>query len=152
MQEPRKPHLEAVRRIMRYIKGSADYGLLYRKGKYELTGYCDADFAGDKETRRSTSGILITVCGAAIFASSKRQPIVADSTVAAETIALYSLVKEVMWLRNFLEWLGYPQQSPTSLWCDNAGAVCNCEDGAERHKTKHLDIKYIFSGMQSEKD
>ena len=68
----------------------------------------------------------------------------ADLTVAAETIAVHSLVKEIMWLRNFLEWLGYPQQSPTSLWCDNMGAVQNCEDGADHHKTKHLDIKYMF--------
>ena len=109
-----------------------------------VSGFSDADFAGDKETRRSTSGILITMCGAVIFASSKRQPIIADSTVAAEAIALYGLVKEIIWLRYFLEWLGYPQLLPTSLWCDNMGAVHNCEDGADRHKTKHLDIKYMF--------
>ena len=106
--------------------------------------YSDADFAGDKETRRSTSGMTILLCGASIVASSKRQPTVADSTVAAEIIALHGLVKEAIWLRNFLQWVGYNQDKPMTLYCDNQGAVRNCEEGAERTKTKHLDIKYMF--------
>ena len=146
--------LECSPKVLGYLKSTADMRLIFRKqhslapkiitNDELISVYSDSDFAGDKETRRSTSGIVIMMCGAAIFASSRRQPVVADSTVAAEAIALYSLVKEVIWLRNFLEWLGYPQQSPTTLWCDNMGAVRNCEDGADRHKTKHLDIKYIF--------
>lgn len=66
MQEPRKPHLEVVRRILRYVKGTADYGLLYKKDKSELIGYCDADFAGDPTTRRSTTGYSFNLRSAAI--------------------------------------------------------------------------------------
>jgi hypothetical protein len=69
---------------------------------------------------------------------------VADSTVAAEIIALQVLVKGAIWLRNFVKWLGYEQQHPTVLWCDNQGVVRNCVEGAERHKMKHMDIKYMF--------
>ena len=72
---------------------------------------------------------------------------VADPTVAAETIALHSLVKEAVWSRNFLSWVGYTQKEATKLNCDNRGAVRNCEDGAERHKTKHLDVNcqvYVY--------
>ncbi|RVW66753.1 Retrovirus-related Pol polyprotein from transposon RE1 [Vitis vinifera] len=59
MQNPKKPHLEAVRRILRHVKGTIDYGLLYKKGEdYKLVGYCDADYAGDHDTRRSTTGYV----------------------------------------------------------------------------------------------
>ena len=152
--KPRVVHWNAAQRLLGYLQATTDMKLVFRKQSQlepkivtnnELVQcYSDADFAGDKETRRSTSGLVILVCGAAVFASSKRQPVVADSTVAAETIALHSLIKETIWLKNFLEWLGYPQKLPTTLWCDNMGAVRNCEDGADRHKTKHLDIKYMF--------
>jgi hypothetical protein len=152
---PRVVHWKAAQRVLGYLRGTLDFKLVFRKDgslqpnisvtdPLSIGCYSDADFAGDKETRRSTSGLAITLCGATVLASSKRQPTVADSTVAAETIALYSLVKEAVWLRNFLEWIGYIQKNPVTLWCDNMGAVRNCEEGAERHKTKHLDIKYMF--------
>jgi hypothetical protein len=82
--------------------------------------------------------------GGIVVASSKRQTTVADSTTAAETIALYSLVKEVLWVRNMLGWTGYKQVAPTTLWCDNNSTVRNSGEGAERNKTKHMDIKYMF--------
>ena len=67
MQNPRKPHLEAVQRILRYVKGTIDYGLLYKKGEAcKLLGYCDADYAGDHDTRRSTTGYMFSLGSAAI--------------------------------------------------------------------------------------
>ena len=67
MQNPRKPHLEAVQRILRYVKGTIDYGLLYKKAKAcKLLGYCDADYAGDHDTRRSTTGYMFSLGSAAI--------------------------------------------------------------------------------------
>ncbi|WOH04396.1 hypothetical protein DCAR_0623805 [Daucus carota subsp. sativus] len=77
MQNPRKPHFEAAKRILRYIKGSIDYGLLYKKNEdCELAGYCDADYAGDCDTRRSTTGYVFTLGSTAISWCSKRQPTV----------------------------------------------------------------------------
>jgi hypothetical protein len=129
---------------LRFEKGKGLDPVVVTNDPLEITGYSDADWAADKVTRRSTSGIVVKMCGATILAKSKRQPIVADSTVAAEIIALQVLVKEAIWLRNFMKWLGYEQSGPTTLWCDNLGAVRNCVEGAERHKTKHMDIKYMF--------
>ena len=106
--------------------------------------FSDADFAGDKTTRWSTSGLAIMLCGGIVVASSRRQTTVADSTTAAETIALHALVKEVLWVRNMLEWTGYKQEQPITLWCDNNSAVRNSREGTERNKTKHMDIKYMF--------
>jgi hypothetical protein len=73
------------------------------------------------------------------LAKSRRQPIVADSTVAGEIVALHSLVKEVIWLRNYLKWVGYSIKGPRTLWCDNMGTVRNCEEGEESVKfTRHF--------------
>jgi hypothetical protein len=64
MQKPKKPHLEAVRRILRYVKGTIDFGLLYNKGEAcKVVGYCDADHAGDHDTRRSTTGYVFSTIG-----------------------------------------------------------------------------------------
>jgi hypothetical protein len=59
-------------------------------------------------------------------------------------IALYALVKETLWVRNMLEWTGYKQPRPTTVWCDNNSVVRNSGEGAQRNKTKHMDIKYMF--------
>jgi hypothetical protein len=97
----------------------------------EITGFSDEEWAGDKLMRQSKSGVVVKMCGATILAKRKRQPVVADSTVAAEIIALQVLVKEAIWLRHFVKWLGYEQQQPTVLWCDNQGAVRHCVERAE---------------------
>ena len=85
MQNPRKPHLEAVRRILRYVKGTNDYGLLYKKGETcKLVGYCDADYAGDHDTRRSTTGYMFNLGTVVVSWSSKRQPTMSLSTTEVE--------------------------------------------------------------------
>ncbi|XP_020265764.1 uncharacterized protein LOC109841261 [Asparagus officinalis] len=67
MQKPKKPHLEAIRRILRYIKGTVNYGLIYKKGEEcEVYGYCDADYAGDHDTRRSTTEYVFSLGSTAI--------------------------------------------------------------------------------------
>ena len=76
--------------------------------------------------------------------TSKRQMTVADSTTVAETITLYSLVKEMLWVWNMMTWAGYEPQGAMTLWCDNSCTVRNSGEGAERNKTKHMDIKYMF--------
>ncbi|CAM8919902.1 unnamed protein product [Rhodiola kirilowii] len=85
MQNLRKPHLDAVRRILRYVKGTTNYGLLYKKGvEGKVIGYNDADYAGDHDTRRSTTGYVFQMGSAAISWCSKRQPTVSLLTTKAE--------------------------------------------------------------------
>ncbi|TPX67615.1 hypothetical protein CcCBS67573_g07446 [Chytriomyces confervae] len=139
-------HWKATQELLEYLNNTRDHGLCFQRTGQKLVveGYSNSDFAGDTETRRSTTGVLVWVGKAAVLSFSKRQPIVADSTVSAEVIAACSLVKEVIWVRNMLEWLGHAQEMPSQVWTDNKGAVFNMEEGALRHKTKHLDIKYMF--------
>ena len=155
LSNPGPSHLEAVTRLARYIKGNPSLSLRYSKvpnpshwpthPTNELWAFVDADWAGNVDTRRSTSGYVIMLNGAAVSWKSKRQSIVALSTAEAEFIAASSLVQEVIYLRSFLARIGFPQDGPTSVYEDNesciawaAGAVC----GAER--AKHIDLRKYF--------
>ncbi|KAE8706377.1 hypothetical protein F3Y22_tig00110393pilonHSYRG00025 [Hibiscus syriacus] len=85
MQNPKKPHLEAIRRILRYVKSTIDYGLLYKKAEdCKLVSYCDVDYAGDHDTRRSTTGYVFKLGSGTISWCSKRQPMVSLSTTEAK--------------------------------------------------------------------
>ncbi|GMP48544.1 hypothetical protein CsSME_00015861 [Camellia sinensis var. sinensis] len=82
---PNKPHLEAVHRILRYVKGTINFGLLYKKGEAcKVIGYCDANYAGDHDTRRSMTGCMFSLGSGTISWCSKRQPIVSLFTIEAE--------------------------------------------------------------------
>ncbi|KAK2980732.1 hypothetical protein RJ640_011712 [Escallonia rubra] len=124
MQNPKKLHLEAVRRILRYVKGTLDYGIIYKKGgDCKLVGFCDADYAGDHDTRcsttglvgfsdsdwagclddrRSTSGSIFNLGSGTITWTSKRQATVALSSSEAEYIAATSSACQAVWLRKLL--------------------------------------------------
>ncbi|XP_020104098.1 uncharacterized protein LOC109721092 [Ananas comosus] len=120
MQRPKKPYLEAVRRILRYIKGTIDYGLLYRKGEAcELRGYCDADYAGDHDTRRSTTRYAFNLGSAVVSWCSKRQPTVSFSTTEAEYRSVAMAVQESTWLMQLMNNLHQPTDYGVDLYCDN---------------------------------
>ena len=142
---PRPVHWRAMQHLLAYLNGTRDTKILLRKsGEVKPFGHSDSDWASDSGTRRSMSGTVIMLSQAAIMASATLQKTIADSTVAAETIALNKLVKSALFLRNVLSWLGYNLQTATQLFCDNLGTVRNSEEGALRHKTKHMDIQYMF--------
>jgi hypothetical protein len=151
----RQVHWKAGQGLLAYLCQTIDYRLTFTQAEPSGIGglpndplgmscYSDSDHAGDRGTCRSTSGTVIIISGGAVLAKSKRQTTVADSTTAAEIIALYSVTKQVTWVRNMLTWCGYPHDLPSVMGCDNGPAVRNCEDGAGREWTKHLDIKYCF--------
>jgi hypothetical protein len=152
IKNPRPVHWEAAQYLLQHLNGCTDFGLHFTRehvtDPYTVINptlnYSDADWGGDLATRRSTTGEAILLCGGVIIHQSKRQTTVADSTVVAETNALCTVVKDVLWLRDFLSWLGYPAESSSIVWCDNKGTVRNTEEGALRHKTKHMDLKYMF--------
>jgi hypothetical protein len=110
----------------------------------QLELFADANLAANPITRKSISGLIMRMGGTAVASASKNQPIVTDSTVASETIALAEGSKLAEWGRGILDWLNYPQTTPTTIWCDNQGAINNTAEGAERSKTKHLDVKYML--------
>lgn len=145
MQDPRESHWNAGKRVLRYIQGTKDYGLLYQKNEnFTLNGYSDADFAGDIDDRTSTSGYLMNMGSAAVSWSCKKQATVANSSAEAEYISAWEAACEIVWLRRILQDLGTTQQTPTTLWIDSQSAIKMAKNPVFHSKTKHVDTKYHF--------
>lgn len=138
-------HWLAAKHLLRYLKGTSHLGLTYDGNKpLTLKVWTDADWAEDRDTRRSTTGWIATVGGTAVSWSSKQQPTVAQSTLQAEYQAGATACREVVWLRQLLTEFQQPPPSPTILFCDNQGAITTSKDPAHHDKTKHIAIKYHF--------
>jgi hypothetical protein len=124
MHDPRESHLAALKRLLRYVRGTVDFGLvLHRSPSAELVVYTDADWAGCPDTRRSTSGYVVFLIGNLISWSSKRQPVVSRSSAEAEYQAVANGVAEASWLRQLLAELHNPLAKSTLVYCDNVSAV-----------------------------
>ena len=127
---------------MRYLRRTADWGL--RLGVASpLLGYCEADFAGDLDSRRSTSEYAFMLHGGAISWGSKVQPTVAASTMEAEYMAAAVAAKEVVWLRRLLGEL-QEQTSPVHLHCDNQSALKLINNPCGTARSKHKDVTHHF--------
>ncbi|MCQ7012854.1 hypothetical protein M9Y11_18445, partial [Clostridioides difficile] len=127
---PGKAHWEAVKHILKYLRRTRDYVLVYRANELEPLGYTDSDFQSDRDQSKSTSGYVFTLGGGAIVWRSVKQKCVADSTMEAEYVAASEAAKEAVWLKNFLMDLDVIPSLPKSitLFCDNSGAVANSKE------------------------
>ncbi|OMO58188.1 Integrase, catalytic core [Corchorus capsularis] len=139
---PGLAHWKAVNRILRYLKGTADYMLCYRGSNLNLIGYTDADWGGDLDERKSTSGYAFLLNGGAITWSSKKQSCIALSTMEAEFIACSAAVQEAVWLKRFLGSLGVPSAvDPMTIHCDSMAAIAYTKDPKYHGRTKHIDMR-----------
>ena len=144
---PDKSHFRALFQCIRYLRGTMDYRLTYTgEGREQdvpaLTGYSDADWAGDINTRRSTTGHVFRLCGGAVSWQSKRQRTVAQSSVEAEYMAAASATKEAIWLRELLTGIGYQPSGPTVLRVVNEGAIALADNPRHHELTKHIAVRY----------
>ena len=119
--------------------------MLYSKDKEkECTGYSDADWAGDVNDRKSTSGYVFKLSGAAISWRSKKQSCVALSTAEAEYIALASATQESVWLQELLSSMKETIVKPATIFEDNKSAICLAKNPQYHGRAKHIDIKHHF--------
>jgi len=143
---PRLVHWKAMKRLIRYLSGTRNYGLLYAKeGSAEVVGYSDADWGGEA-SRRSTSGICFTLAGCAISWRSKTQRVVALSTAESELIALTEAVKEaarIGYLTNQFS-NSEKKRKPLLIHCDNQAAIAIASEARFSDRTKHIDIRYFY--------
>jgi hypothetical protein len=102
MSKPTDEHMNAAKQVLKYLLSSHQLGLCFSEGDEKLLGYCDADYAGDVDKRKSTSGFVFMMNGAAISWASKLQPTVAMSTCEAEFVAAANAAKEALWLQTLL--------------------------------------------------
>jgi hypothetical protein len=146
MSKPSKEHWQGVKRILRYIKGTINYGLIFKAedNKGILAGYSDADWAGDIDTRRSTSWYVFQICGSTVSWCSKRQSSVSRSSTEAEYIALSMASQEAVWLSRLLKNVGVKQEEPILIYEDNQGAIELSRKPKFHNRTKHIDIAHHF--------
>ena len=145
MQKPYSNHWEAAKRILRYVKGTINYGIFYKANvPVNLIGYTDSDLAGSTDDSRSTSGYVFHLGRGAISWSSKKQAIVALSTTESEYIAACYAGCQLIWLRGILESLNQKQDKATSLLCDNSSTISVTKDPVLHGRTKHIRIRYHF--------
>ena len=148
---PTRQHWNAVKRIMRYIKATLNYGLLYQKDWPEnLVGYSDADWGGDLDDRKSTSGYLFMMSGAATSWRSKKQSSIALSTAEAEYMALASAAQEAIWMRQLTTELRSKPVGATEIYEDNQSTICMAKSPQFHGRSKHIGIKYHFIREQVE--
>jgi hypothetical protein len=141
---PKDCHLRAVKRIMRYLVLTPNLGLWYPKGsRFELLGYSDADYAGCKVDRKSTSGTCQFLGRSLVSWSSKKQNSVALSTAEAEYVAAGSCCAQLLWMRQTLKDYGYAMNH-IPLLCDNESAIKIAYNPCEHSRTKHIDIRHHF--------
>jgi len=146
MRNPTDFDYDAAIKILRYLKTDPFLGPTYSsKGNNELIGFADADWAGCKESRKSTSGYIFKLAGAAISWKSKKQSTIATSSAEAEYIALFSATQEAIHLRNLLKDLNYLKTSlPTKIYEDNKACREIANNNITTDRTKHFDVKYHF--------
>jgi hypothetical protein len=147
----RKKHWVAAKRVLRYLKGTKDHGIvLGGASRVELRVEVDSSWADDLSDRKSTQGFVATLGLGPISWKSQRSPAVALSTTEAEYYAAGLGGREVMHLRQLLDSLGHPQTAATTLWCDNQSAVAISANAEFRSRTKHIDIRHHWIREQVE--
>lgn len=155
-QNPSQTHMKAARRIIAYLSTTCDRGITYGEGDINLQGYCDANWAGDRETRKSTGSYLFTMNGGPVSWMAKLQPTVATSTCVAEYIAISFAVKEATWLRLLL--VGIIPGNQASKYAkilirtDSQSALSLAENPVHHDRTKHVDVVYHYIRQEIKSD
>ncbi|UYV60971.1 hypothetical protein LAZ67_1002950 [Cordylochernes scorpioides] len=141
-----REHWEAGKRVLRYLKGTKDFGITYRSTGKPLIAFSDASWASDIVDRKGVSGHLIILAGAPIIWRSTKQTVTALSTMESEYIALSSAVKDITWVRNLMEQLKMSNLicGETKVFCDNQAAISHAENYIDKSKTRHFAVKYHF--------
>jgi hypothetical protein len=151
MHLPRTPHLEAVNRILRYLKGNPGKGIkMKNNNSNELCGYSDADWAGSFD-RKSTTGFCTFVGGNLVTWKSKKQNVVARSSAEAEYRAMASTASELIWIKQLLRDTGIGCDQPIKMYCDNNSARHIASNPVFHERTKHIEVDchYVREKVQA---
>jgi hypothetical protein len=148
VQQPLPKHWEALKRVLRYLRGSIDDGLVLCKvptSEFNLRIYADADWATNSEDRLSRSGSVSQIGDSTIWWKSRKQTSIAASSCEAEYMALFESAKDAIWLRNLLCEFGFcPGSAPTTIFHDNQGSIVWAKEDSLR-KVKHVALRYHFT-------
>ncbi len=144
-QNPGPAHWKGVQRIFSYLHGTSDYGLCFNGNDHdELIGYTDADYAGDLDTRKSTSGYAFIYQGGAVSWASRRQRCTSLSTTESEFVAACEAAKEAVWIQRLLSEIKNCEVKTVQIRCDNQSSISLIRNPEHHQKTKHIEVKYFF--------
>jgi len=144
LRSPTSTHRAFAKRVLRYLKGTVEDGLFYTKGSLQLQAYCDSDWAGSPDDRRSTSGFAVYLGQSLVSWSAKKQSIVSRSSTEAEYRSLAITTAELYWLRMLFKELCIPLPSVPVIWCDNISALALASNPVFHARTKHIEVDYHF--------
>ena len=146
MERPTVEHQQTVKRILRYVAGTLDYGLRFTKapGTARFVGYCDSDLTGDIDTSKSTSGTLFFLGNCLVSWQSIKQKVVALSSCEAEYIATSTAATQALWLLRLLAELLGRHVEVVELKVDSKSALALAKNPVFHERSKHIRIKYHF--------
>ncbi|XP_019158353.1 PREDICTED: uncharacterized protein LOC109155079 [Ipomoea nil] len=145
MHAPTDEHWGLLKRVLRYIRGTMDYGLrLSPSLSTDIHAFSDSDWAGCPVDRKSTSGYAVFIGSNLVSWVSRKQRTVARSSTEAEYKGLADVCAEVTWVVSLLRELGLHSGAPATLWCDNLGATYLCANPMFHARTKHVEVDYHF--------
>ena len=143
--KPDQSHWTAAKRVLRYLKGTSNYGIIFRGDVSSVPiGYSDADWAGDIEGRKSTSGYVFCIAGGPVSWRSKKQDTVALSTAEVEYVALSSAAQECIWIKRLNSEFGNMSDGPAVIMEDNQSCIAIAKNPQHHGRSKHIDIKHHF--------
>ncbi|CAI7810723.1 unnamed protein product [Closterium sp. NIES-53] len=144
---PKAFHLQAAKRVLRYLKGCVKSGIFYpahSKPQVELVGFSDADYAGDSADRKSHTGYVYCLNGAAISWQSKRQPVVTLSTTESEYTSMCQCIQEGVWLKRLFGEFGHELAGGVPVFVDNHSAIALAQNACLHGRTKHMQVRWHF--------
>ncbi|XP_040175581.1 secreted RxLR effector protein 161-like [Anopheles arabiensis] len=143
-KNPGQKHWNGVKHVMRYLRGTSNFKLVYKKNvDSKIIGYCDADWGSDPDERKSTTGNIFMAQGGAISWMCKKQPTVALSTCEAEYMSVSAAVQEASWWRGLSAKLANADEV-IEIRCDNQSCIAIAKNGGYHPRTKHIDIRHHF--------
>lgn len=162
LKNPGMNHWHAGKHCLRYLRGTVDLGLKYTgystnntgintEKDINITAYCDADWAGSIDSRKSTSGMVVLIGGNVVSWTSKKQTSVSLSSCESELMSLVNTATEVMWLINLLTELKVKTKPPTIIYCDNQSTINYASEMKSYNRLKHIDLRYHFIKDELEK-
>ena len=123
MCKPTELHLQAVKRILRYLKGTLNYRILCKRENSNLIAYTNSDYTGDLDDRKITSGYVFLIASGVVSLLSKKQPVVTSSTIEVEFVTAVGCASQTVWMRRISEQLGCVHNQGTLVYCDNSSTI-----------------------------
>nr|KYP35873.1 Copia protein [Cajanus cajan] len=145
MHKPLEFHWKCVKRLLLYLSGTKDQGLLFQKSpSLPITGFADSDWAADRTDMRSTTGYCVYLGKNLVSWMAKKQHTVSRSSTEAEFRSLAATVSEITWIQPLLTELHAKHTEPPLIWCDNLGVVLLTTNPVLHSKSKHFELDLWF--------